>query len=102
MHTFENREAETSTQPAASSGGSRSRSKPRNSSDNSRRLSPRGSDPMTNTAAQRVAVLPPELRRRVDAELAGGERIVWLGQPVPSLFGREGWGSVVVGIPWTA
>jgi len=52
-------------------------------------------------SAHRVAVLPPELRRRVDAELASGERVVWLGQPVPWLFAREGWMSVVIGIVWT-
>jgi len=55
---------------------------------------------MPNTA-HRVATLPPELQRRVDAELASGERIVWTGQPVPWLFARHGWASVVIGIPWT-
>jgi hypothetical protein len=30
--------------------------------------------------------LPPELEERVHAELSGGERLVWLGQPRPDLY----------------
>src|SRR5687768_8038437 len=99
MHTSENPAAGTSTQPAASSAESRSRSGAR-SSNSSRRLSPRRSEPMPNTA-RRIAVLEPELRRLVDAELASGERVVWLGQPVPKLYRREGWIAVLFGIPFT-
>ena len=53
-------------------------------------------------SAHRVAVLEPELRRQVDAELDAGERIVWLGQPVAALMARQAWPVVLFGVPWTA
>jgi len=56
---------------------------------------------MTNNA-HRIAVIEPELRRALDAELADGERIVWLRQPVPWLLWRGSLVVLIFGIPWTA
>lgn len=56
---------------------------------------------MTNTS-YRVPTVPPDLRRRVDAELVTGESLIWLAQPEPRLFGRQAWPFVLFGIPWTA
>jgi hypothetical protein len=52
--------------------------------------------------AHRIAVIEPELRRALDAELAGGERIVWLRQPVPWLIWRASLVVLIFGVPWTA
>jgi len=52
--------------------------------------------------AHSIVELPPELQRRVDAELASGERVVWLGQPVPELYRRGAWMLVLLGGPLTA
>lgn len=46
--------------------------------------------------------LPPELEARVRAELSGGEQLLWVGQPRPSRFARQGIPLVLFGIPWTA
>lgn len=46
--------------------------------------------------------LPPSLRSLVETELQPGERITWMGQPVPQLFARSAWPIVLFGIPWTA
>jgi hypothetical protein len=50
----------------------------------------------------RIAVIEPELRRALDAELADGERIVWLRQPVPWLIWRASLVVLIFGVPWTA
>src|SRR5688500_8206607 len=95
MHTFANHAAGTSTQRADSSGGSRSRSGPP--------LPPppqRSRDAMSN-AARRIAVIEPDLRRAIDAELDAGERIVWLRQPVPWLLWRSSLVVLIFGVPWT-
>jgi hypothetical protein len=46
--------------------------------------------------------LPPELATLVDDELASGERIVWVGQPIPSRYAFPSLGIVLFAIPWTA
>jgi len=56
---------------------------------------------MSNTA-YRIAVIEPELRRAIDAELDAGERIVWLRQPVPWLLWRGSLAVLIFGVPWTA
>jgi len=48
------------------------------------------------------SVLPPDLAALVDAEMGSGERVVWLGRPIPSRFARMSLGRVLFGIPWTA
>ena len=52
--------------------------------------------------AHRIAVIEPELRRAIDAELDAGERIVWLRQPVPWLLWRGTLAVLIFGVPWTA
>src|SRR5437763_9868076 len=47
-------------------------------------------------------LLSPELAALVDAELASGERMVWVGQPIPSRYARGSLAIVLFGIPWTA
>ena len=56
---------------------------------------------MLNTA-HRIAAIDPDLRRAIDAELDGGERIVWLRQPVPWLLWRGSLAVLIFGVPWTA
>jgi hypothetical protein len=46
--------------------------------------------------------LSPELASLVDAELAKGERIDWIGQPIPWLLARSSLPIVLFGIPFTA
>jgi hypothetical protein len=45
--------------------------------------------------------MPPELKARLEAELAPGERVVWLAQPRPGLVLRTAWLYVVIGLVWT-
>jgi hypothetical protein len=42
--------------------------------------------------------LPPELQDRVDAELSSGERLIWVGQPVPGAFQCQTIALAVVGL----
>jgi hypothetical protein len=42
--------------------------------------------------------LPPELATRVESELAEGERLVWVGQPLPGLYRRRSIPLVFIGI----
>jgi hypothetical protein len=46
--------------------------------------------------------LPTEPASLVDAELAKGERIAWIGQPIPSRFARSIIPIALFGIPFTA
>lgn len=49
-----------------------------------------------------VSALPQELRDRVRGELRAGERLLWIGQPLP---GRAFWSAlpiILFAIPWTA
>lgn len=46
--------------------------------------------------------IPHELRRKIDSELQPGERIRWVGQPVPRFFTTASIGSVLFAIPWTS
>jgi hypothetical protein len=46
--------------------------------------------------------LPTELASLVDAELAKGERIDWIGRPIPSRLARSTLPIVLFGIPFTA
>jgi len=50
----------------------------------------------------RVAILPEDIRREVDAELQQGERLIWADQPVPGLYAREAIGLFIFGLVWTA
>lgn len=49
-----------------------------------------------------MSSLPPSLHALVEAELQPGERITWLGQPIPSRMARSTLPVVLFGIPWTA
>jgi hypothetical protein len=42
--------------------------------------------------------LPPELTSRVESELAQGERLVWVGQPLPGLYRMRTIPLVVMGV----
>ncbi len=46
--------------------------------------------------------LPDELVSAVDRELASGESVAWVGQPIPRQLARAALPSVLFGIPWTA
>jgi hypothetical protein len=46
--------------------------------------------------------LPPELETRVQSELSDGERLLWVGQPLPGRIARSAIPIVLFGIPWTA
>jgi hypothetical protein len=46
--------------------------------------------------------LPPELTSLVDAELAKGERIAWIGQPIPWRLALSYLPLTLFGIPFTA
>lgn len=46
--------------------------------------------------------LPADLGSLVDSELAKGERITWIGRPIPGLMARSAWTMVLFGIPFTA
>jgi hypothetical protein len=48
------------------------------------------------------SVLPHDLAALVDAEMASGERVVWISRPNPGRFARNGLGIALFGIPWTA
>jgi hypothetical protein len=43
-------------------------------------------------------LLPPELATRVESELSQGERLVWVGQPSPSLYRLRSIPLLIVGI----
>jgi len=45
--------------------------------------------------------LPPRLRMLVENELQEGEKVVWLGQPIPRRFALGAIPIVLFGIPWT-
>jgi hypothetical protein len=42
--------------------------------------------------------LPPELATRVESELAQGERLVWVGQPLPGLYRLRSIPMAIIGI----
>ena len=46
--------------------------------------------------------LPEETAAVLKAELQPGERIIWVGQPIPSRIGRGTFAIFLFGIPWTA
>lgn len=46
--------------------------------------------------------LPDRLVPLVDRELALGEAVAWVGQPIPGQLARNQWRTVLFGIPWTA
>jgi hypothetical protein len=46
--------------------------------------------------------LPREIAEIVGGEMAPGERITWVGQPIPSRIARKSLPLVLFGIPWTA
>jgi hypothetical protein len=46
--------------------------------------------------------VPEHLAPLIAAELQDGERIVWIGQPLPRRFARRSIPAVLFGIPWTA
>lgn len=47
-------------------------------------------------------ILPQDLADLVADEIAPGERIAWVGQPIPSRYARRGLGTALFGIPFTA
>jgi hypothetical protein len=47
-------------------------------------------------------LFPTELSSLVDAELAKGERIAWIGRPIPWLLARSSLPIALFGIPFTA
>jgi hypothetical protein len=47
------------------------------------------------------ARLPPEMQARVEAELAKGERLLWVGQPRPRRMMTMSLPMFLFGIPWT-
>jgi len=46
--------------------------------------------------------MPQELQERVERELEPGERIEWLGMPIPRFFTPMATAVFLFGIPWTA
>ncbi|HOL22189.1 MAG TPA: hypothetical protein PLQ41_04975 [bacterium] len=42
-----------------------------------------------------------ELESRVRQELSPGEKILWMGQPIPKFFNTTTIGPFIFGIPWT-
>lgn len=46
--------------------------------------------------------MPDQLRSAIRGELVSGEQIVWIEQPIPSLYARRMLHVVYFGIPWTA
>lgn len=46
--------------------------------------------------------IPPQLRTKVERELVSGERIEWIGMPLPKFFTPAATGAFLFGIPWTA
>ncbi len=47
-------------------------------------------------------ILSRELQDMVEKELETGEKIVWIGMPVPKFFIPKATGTFIFGIPWTA
>lgn len=45
-------------------------------------------------------LLPRETTALIDAELRPGERIVWVGRPIPARFARGSGLTLLFGIPW--
>lgn len=45
---------------------------------------------------------PEPLRRKAEAALLDGERVVWAGRPDPARAARATWPVVLFGIPWAA
>ena len=46
--------------------------------------------------------IPRELEDKVKRELESGERLVWMGQPIPRYFNAISTGAFLFAIPWTA
>ncbi|MCA9071931.1 MAG: hypothetical protein KDA84_23545 [Planctomycetaceae bacterium] len=46
--------------------------------------------------------LPPDLDNRVQSELRDGERLLWVGQPIPARYGRKGTPLMIFGGVFTA
>ncbi len=49
-----------------------------------------------------TGTLPSELAAQMGAELRPGERIDWVGQPIPARLARKGIAIVLFGLPFTA
>jgi hypothetical protein len=49
-----------------------------------------------------ISGFPREVQSRVERELASGEKVEWMGQPIPRRLAKASWPIVVFGIPWTA
>lgn len=47
-------------------------------------------------------ILPHHLRDALDAELERGERMAWIGQPLPARLARRTLPILLFAIPWTA
>ena len=46
--------------------------------------------------------IPRDLRSKVDRELEPGERVEWIGMPIPRYFTSSSTGLFLFAIPWTA
>lgn len=55
-----------------------------------------------HTASTDLWQLPSRLRTLIEAELNDGEKITWIGAPVPRRFAMRSIPIVLFGIPWTA
>jgi hypothetical protein len=55
---------------------------------------------MAAAAASDSSSFPPDLVARVESELTPGEKLVWLGQPRPSLYARASIFLVIFGVFW--
>lgn len=49
-----------------------------------------------------IPSVPFELREQVERELDEGERLEWIGQPVPRFFDAQSTSAFLFAIPWTA
>jgi hypothetical protein len=53
---------------------------------------------MSSSESSTGEPLPPDLAARVESELADGERLVWVGQPLPGLYRLRSIPLLIVGI----
>ena len=55
-----------------------------------------------HTASTDLWQLPSQLRTLIEGELNDGEKITWIGAPIPQRFAMRSIPTVLFGIPWTA
>lgn len=49
-----------------------------------------------------ITIIPSILQKKVDCELESGERIEWIGMPIPRFFTPAATAAFLFAIPWTA